>query len=111
MAVICQLQQLHAVDKLFAHICCCHQQQQDQSSLDDSGLHAEDDFDDVAHKSDDEEGDVMSTVAAIAERDAQLQSQLPEAYTAAADDSTEHKSSKAILGHHEASHSPCQPIS
>ena len=52
----------------------------------DSSWHAEDDFDDVAYKSDDEEGDVMSIVAAISKRDAQLQSQLPQPSTAAADD-------------------------
>ena len=37
---------------------------------------AENDSDDVAHRSDDEEADVMSAVAAIATRDAQLEAQL-----------------------------------
>lgn len=39
-------------------------------------LPADDEFDAIAHRSEDEEADVLSTVAAITKRDAQLQAQL-----------------------------------
>ena len=40
---------------------------------------ADDEFDGVAHKSDEEEDDVLSAVAAMKQRDADVQSQLPQA--------------------------------
>ena len=48
-------------------------------------LCSEDEFDEVVHKSDEEEDDIMSAVAAMKKRDAQLQLQLPTAAVAVAD--------------------------
>lgn len=39
----------------------------------------DDEFDDVVHKSDEEEDDILSAVAAMKQRDADVQSQLPQA--------------------------------
>lgn len=39
----------------------------------------DDEFDDVVHKSDEEEDDILSAVAAMKQRDADVQSRLPEA--------------------------------
>lgn len=39
----------------------------------------DDDWEEVEHKSDEEENDVMAAVAAMTQRDAQIQSQLPKA--------------------------------
>lgn len=47
-----------------------------------SGLFPDDDFEEVVHKSDEEEDDILSAVAAMKQRDAELQPQLPKEATA-----------------------------
>ena len=46
----------------------------------------DDEFEDVVHKSDEEEDDILSAVAAMTQRDADLQSQFPKAAKAEAEE-------------------------